>query len=128
MGDAGHAHGGLVLGSLGRLVVADQLPDDDPQKEIITTFIDDYTAEFGAGPSTFSGHAYDGWQLAVDALRAEGTDPQAIREHLEGITDFTGISGTFTMTPEDHSGLTKEALVLVTVEDGQWQLVPDQAD
>ncbi|MCZ2839314.1 ABC transporter substrate-binding protein [Modestobacter sp. VKM Ac-2985] len=124
---SGEAAAGMVA-PLGRLVVAEQLPDDDPQKEIITEFIDAYTAEFGAGPSTFSGHAYDGWQLAVDALREVGTDPQAIREHLEGVTDFTGISGTFTMTPEDHSGLTKEALVLVTVEDGQWQLVPDQAD
>lgn len=124
---AGDAAEGMVA-PLGRLVVADQLPDDDPQKEIITTFIDDYTAEFGAGPSTFSGHAYDAWQLAVDALREEGTDPQAIRDHLEGVTDFTGISGIFTMTPEDHAGLPKEALALVTVEGGQWKLVPDQGD
>jgi branched-chain amino acid transport system substrate-binding protein len=122
---AGDAAAGLIA-PLGRLVVADQLPADDPQKEIITTFIDDYTAEYGEGPSTFSGHAYDGWQLAVDALREVGTDPQAIRDHLEGIEDFVGISGTFTMTPEDHSGLTKEALVLVTVEGGNWQLLPDQ--
>ncbi|WP_164701050.1 ABC transporter substrate-binding protein [Modestobacter sp. KNN46-3] len=124
---AGDAAEGMVA-PLGRLVVAEQLPDDDPQKEIITTFIDDYTAEFGAGPSTFSGHAYDAWQLAVDALREEGTDPQAIRDHLESVTDFTGISGVFTMTPEDHAGLSKEALALVTVENGQWQLVPDQGD
>ena len=124
---AGDAAEGMVA-PLGRLVVADQLPDDDPQKEIITTFIDDYTAEYGAGPSTFSGHAYDAWQLAVDALSEEGTDPQAIRDHLESVTDFTGISGVFTMTPEDHAGLSKEALALVTVEDGRWQLVPDQGD
>ena len=37
-----------------------------------------------------------------------------------------GISGTFTMTPEDHSGLSKDALVLVTVQDGEWTLLPDQ--
>ncbi|MCZ2805447.1 ABC transporter substrate-binding protein [Modestobacter sp. VKM Ac-2983] len=124
---AGEAAEGMVA-PLGRLVVAEQLPEDDPQKEIITSFIEDYTAEYGAGPSTFSGHAYDGWQLAIDALREEGTDPQAIRDHLESITDFTGISGVFTMTPEDHAGLSKEALALVTVENGQWQLVPDQGD
>ena len=124
---AGDAAEGMVA-PLGRLVVADQLPADDPQKEIITSFIEDYTAEYGAGPSTFSGHAYDAWQLAVDALREEGTDPQAIRDHLESVTDFTGISGVFTMTPEDHAGLPKEALALVTVEDGQWKLVPDQGD
>ena len=122
---AGDAAAGMVA-PLGRLVVADQLPADDPQKEIITAFVEDYTAEYGQGPSTFSGHAYDAWQLAVDAISEVGTDPQAVRDHLENVTDFTGISGTFTMTPEDHSGLSKEALVLVTVENGQWQLNPDQ--
>ncbi len=122
---AGDAANGLVA-PLGRLVVADQLPADDPQKEVITAFIEDYTAKYDEGPSTFAGHAYDGWQLAVDALREAGTDPQALRDHLEGVTDFVGISGTFTMTPEDHSGLTKEALVLVGVQDGAWTLLPDQ--
>jgi branched-chain amino acid transport system substrate-binding protein len=122
---AGESANGLVA-PLGRLVVADQLPEDDPQREVITSFVEAYTAEYGEGPSTFAGHAYDGWQLAVDALREVGTDPQALRDHLEGVEDFVGISGTFTMTPEDHSGLSKDALVLVTVENGEWTLLPDQ--
>jgi branched-chain amino acid transport system substrate-binding protein len=122
---AGDAANGLVA-PLGRLVVADQLPEDDPQREVIASFIDDYTAEYDEGPSTFAGHAYDGWQLAVEALREVGTDKQALRDHLESVEDFVGISGTFTMSPEDHSGLTKEALVLVTIENGDWTLLPDQ--
>jgi branched-chain amino acid transport system substrate-binding protein len=107
-------------------VVADQLPADDPQREVITSFVEDYTAEYSEGPSTFAGHAYDGWMLAIDALREVGTDPKAVRDHLEGVTGFVGISGTFTMTPDDHSGLTKEALVLVGVQGGEWTLLPDQ--
>jgi branched-chain amino acid transport system substrate-binding protein len=123
---AGAQADGLVA-PLGRLVVADQLPDDDPQKEVIEQFIADYTQKFGMGPSTFSGHAYDGWKLAVDALEEVGTDPQAIRDHLEQVEDFVGISGIFTMTPEDHSGLQAEALQLVTVENGEWKRLDDQA-
>ena len=122
---AGPAADGLVA-PLGRLLVAEQLPDDDPQKEAITTFIADYTEKFGSGPSTFSGHAYDAWMLAIDALKEVGTDKQAIRDHLEEVTDFVGISGVFTMTPEDHSGLTADALKLVTVEGGEWKLLPEQ--
>jgi branched-chain amino acid transport system substrate-binding protein len=122
---AAESANGLVA-PLGRLVVADQLPEDDPQREVINTFIDDYTAEYGEGPSTFAGHAYDGWQLAVDALREVGTDPQALRDQLESVDGFVGISGVFTMTEEDHSGLTKDALVLVTVQNGEWTLLPDQ--
>lgn len=116
---------GLVA-PLGRLVVAEQLPDDDPQKEIITQFIADYEEKYDEGPSTFSGHAYDAWVLAMDAFREVGTDKQAVRDHLEQVEEFVGISGTFTMTAEDHSGLSKEALVLVTVENSEWKLLPDQ--
>ncbi len=124
---AGQQADGLIA-PLGRLVVADQLPDDDPQKEVIEQFVADYTEEYGMGPSTFSGHAYDGWQLAVDALKEVGTDPQQVRDHLEQVSDFIGISGVFTMTPEDHSGLQAEALQLVTVEGGEWKRLDDQAN
>lgn len=124
---AGESANGLIA-PLGRLVVADQLPDEDPQKEVITEFIEDYTEKYDMGPSTFSGHAYDGWMLAIEALEAEGTDKAAVRDHLEQVTDFVGISGIFTMTPQDHSGLSSEALQLVTVEDGSWTLLPDQVD
>lgn len=112
-----------LIAPLGRLVVADQLPEDDPQREVITQFIADYEEEYGESPSTFAGHAYDGWMIAVDAISAVGTDPAALRDHIEGVSDYVGISGVFTMTPEDHSGLSKEALVLVTVEDGEFTLL-----
>lgn len=116
---------GLVA-PLGRLVVADQLPDDDPQKEVIAQFIADYTEEYDEGPSTFSGHAYDGWMLAMQAFREVGTDKAAVRDHLE-TAEFVGISGTFEMTPEDHSGLAAEDLVLVTVEGGEFALLDQSA-
>ncbi|MCO1660181.1 ABC transporter substrate-binding protein [Pseudonocardia humida] len=119
---AAEAADGLVA-PLGRLVVADQLPEDDPQKKVITDFVAAYRAEYDAAPSTFAGHAYDGFQLAVDALRNAGTEPDAIRQHLEGVDDFVGVSGTFTMSPDDHSGLTADDLVLVTVANKQFQLV-----
>ena len=122
---AGDSADGLVA-PLGRLVVADQLPEDDPQRKVITEFIDDYNAEYGQGPSTFAGHAYDAFQLAIDAVAEVGTDKAKVRDHLEKVDGFVGISGMFTMTPEDHSGLSKDALVLVTVEGEKWKLLPEQ--
>ena len=119
---AGTAGDGLVA-PLGRLVVADQLPDGDPQKTVLTKFVTDYETAYGERPSTFAGHAYDAFQLAVDAFKAVGTDKQQVRDHLEQVKDLVGISGVFTMTPTDHSGLSKEALVLVTISAGEWRLV-----
>ena len=110
---------------IGRLLVADELPDDDPQKEVITQFVEDYTAEYGAPPSTFAGHAWDAFNLAVDAVEQAGTEPEAIRDYLES-AELTGISGTFQMSPEDHSGLSSDALVMVTIEEQDWTLAPDQ--
>ncbi|MFW6090311.1 MAG: ABC transporter substrate-binding protein [Actinomycetota bacterium] len=112
-----------VIAPLGRLLVADQLPDDDPQKEVISQFVADFEEEYGESPSTFAGHAYDGFMIAVNALQEVGTDPNELRDAIEGVSDWPGISGVFTMTPEDHSGLSKDALVMVTVENGTWQLV-----
>ncbi|MDP9443681.1 MAG: ABC transporter substrate-binding protein [Actinomycetota bacterium] len=122
---AGDSADGL-LAPLGRLLVVEQLPDEDPQKQVILEFVDAYQAEYGEPPSTFAGHAYDAFQLAINAFAEVGTDKAAVRDHLENVEGFVGISGIFTMSPEDHSGLSREALVLVTVEDGDWKLAPEQ--
>lgn len=124
---AGESADGL-LAPLGRLLVADQLPADDPQREVISTFIKDYETAYNESPSTFAGHAYDGFTIAVNALEEAGTDPNKLRDAIEGVEDWPGVSGVFTMTPEDHSGLSKSALVMVTVQDGTWKLVPDSAE
>lgn len=107
---------------LGRMLVADQLADDDPQKEVVTQFIADYEQTYDKSPSTFAGHAYDGFWIAVNAIDEVGTEPEALRDQIEGLSDWPGISGVFSMTPEDHSGLSKEALVMVEIEAGQWKV------
>jgi branched-chain amino acid transport system substrate-binding protein len=109
--------------ALGRMLVADQLAADDPQKEVVTTFIKDYKAKYNQNPSTFAGHAYDGFMIAVESLKKAGTDPNKLRDAIEATADWPGISGVFSMTPEDHSGLTKEALVMVTVDAGKWKVI-----
>ncbi|CAN5794302.1 ABC transporter substrate-binding protein [soil metagenome] len=123
--DEAGANADGVLAPLGRMLVADQLDDDDPQKEVVTQFIADYEEEYDKAPSTFAGHAYDGFTIAVDAIEEVGTDPEALRDEIESLSDWAGISGVFTMTPEDHSGLTKEALVMVEIQDGDWQLAEE---
>jgi branched-chain amino acid transport system substrate-binding protein len=116
---AGDSANGL-LAALGRMLVADQLPENDPQKPVVTKFISDYKAAYNQNPSTFAGHAYDGFMIAVEALKQAGTDKAKVRDALEGISDWPGISGVFTMTKEDHSGLTKDALVMVEIKDKTW--------
>jgi branched-chain amino acid transport system substrate-binding protein len=115
-----------VLAPLGRMLVADQLPDTDPQKKVIKEFLANFQKTYpGDAPSTFAGHAYDAFQLAKAAFDEVGTDKQKVRDHLEKVQGFAGISGVFTMSPQDHSGLDKHALAIVTVENGAWKLVDE---
>ncbi|GAA1034393.1 ABC transporter substrate-binding protein [Virgisporangium ochraceum] len=120
---AGPAADGLVA-PVGRLVVADQLPANDPQKQVLTTFVSDYRAAYNENPSTFAGHAWDAFQLAVDAFKAVGTDKQKVRDKLEQVSGFVGITGVYRMSAKDHSGLGKDALVMVTVQGSKWALAP----
>lgn len=121
---AGEAANGALV-TVGRIQVADQLPQDDPQAEVITQFVKDYQeASDGERPSPFAGYSYDAFQLATSAIAEVGTgDSQAICDHLENVEGHVGVSGVFNMTPEDHSGLGPEAIVVATVENGEFQVV-----
>ncbi len=64
--------------------------------------------------------------MAFSALQAVGPDPAAIRDYLEGIQNFAGISGIFNLSSEDHNGIGKESLVLVQIQDGTWVYIPPE--
>jgi len=121
--DAAGASANGLRAALGKMLVADQLAGNDPQKPVVTKFISDYKAKYGQNPSTFAGHAYDGFTIAIASLKKAGTDPNKLRDAIESTSNSPGVSGVFTMTPTDHSGLTKEALVMVTVENGKWKVL-----
>ena len=46
----------------------------------------------------------------------------AIRDELEKIKEFVGISGIFNMSVRDHNGLDKRAVTMYEIVNGQWQL------
>jgi len=119
---AGDAAEGVRLPAAA-LVVAEQLPDADPQKPILLAYKNKYEAKHGP-VSTFGGHAYDGLMIAVAAIeRAGGTDRAKIRDQIENTKGFIGTAGVFNMTPQDHMGLTLDAFKLVEIRNGDWKIV-----
>ncbi len=116
---------GIILPA-GRLIVADQLPDTDPQKKLLLNYINEYKAKYGTEPSTFGGHAYDALHLLFEAIRrAKSTDADKIVSALETIKNFPGTGGIYNLSPQDHEGLSKDAFVLVKIHDGNWELVKE---
>ena len=119
---AGDAAEGIYLPS-GKVIVADVLPDSDPQKKWLMSFVKEYQKIYKAEGDHFGGHAWDAMMLLKGALEKGDDTPAAVAANLEKIRGFHGIGGSFTYTPVDHAGLTKDAFVLVEVKNKDWVLV-----
>jgi branched-chain amino acid transport system substrate-binding protein len=106
------------------LLVADTLPDDDPQKKVVTGYKQEYEARYKQEVSTFGGHAYDGLMLAVEAIKRAGTTDKAkVRDALESIRGYVGTGGVVNMSAQDHMGLDLSAFRMLEVRKGDWALV-----
>lgn len=106
------------------LLVADALPDDDPQKSVVVSYNETYRNLYKSDPSTFGGYAYDALALIVDAMkRADSTDKAKVRDALEQTQGFVGATGVFNMSPTDHMGLDLTAFRMAEVRDGTWKLL-----
>jgi branched-chain amino acid transport system substrate-binding protein len=117
---AGGAAEGVIC-PLGRLVVAEKVKDGDPQKAILMKYKTDYEKQFKAAVSTFGGHAYDAVNMLIAALKAVGPNKAKIRDFLETkIKNWPGTGGIFNMSPTDHTGLDKNAFVMIVVKNGDW--------
>jgi branched-chain amino acid transport system substrate-binding protein len=108
-----------------KLMVADELPDSDPQKPIIQEFIKlykekGYDKQFPI--NTHSGYAWDAIMIVADAIKKVGTDAKALRAEIEATKNYVGISGTYNITAEDHNGLDVNSMVMVQVKNGKFVL------
>jgi branched-chain amino acid transport system substrate-binding protein len=117
---AGPASNG-VLFPAGKLLVAEQLPDGDPQKPVLLAYAKEFEAKHGQR-NTFGGHAWDAVHLTVRAMEQGGTDRARVRAAFENIRNFVGITGVFDFSPQDHNGLDRRAAVMIEIVDGQWRL------
>ncbi|MBN2373150.1 ABC transporter substrate-binding protein [bacterium] len=109
-----------VLAPIGRLLVAERLPDYHYQKKLLMDYKNEYMEKFGAEASTFGGHAYDSMYMVIEALKAVGPDRAKIRDYLENMKGFVGTAGLFNFSPLDHNGLTKESFEMLKVKDGMF--------
>jgi branched-chain amino acid transport system substrate-binding protein len=120
---AGRSSEGVMLPA-GHIIVADQLADDHPQKDVLLEYIGAYEERYGRGPSAFGGYAWDAAHLVFRAMEMGGSaDPESIRDNLEMIDGYVGASGIFNFSPTDHNGLTKDAFVMVEIENGDWTII-----
>jgi branched-chain amino acid transport system substrate-binding protein len=146
---AGSSANGVIF-PCGKLPIVDSLPASDPQKDLLTTYRDEFNERFGNGTAnTFGGHAYDALSIVRAALEnAVDETPKdinssddtlqtvrgKIRDYVEtkinstGYPDtggFPGTGGIFNMSADNHNGLAMSCLVMVKIVDGKWTLVTE---
>lgn len=106
------------------LLIADQLTEDDPQYEVVTSYLSAYRDAYGEDPSTFGGYAHDALLLMTDAMkRAGGADPEAVRDALEATEGLVGTTGIYNMSAEDHLGLDPSDFRMLEITDGGWSSI-----
>ncbi|MCR4309716.1 MAG: ABC transporter substrate-binding protein [Deltaproteobacteria bacterium] len=110
-----------VLFPCGRLLVADVLPKNHPQKALLVKYTKDYESRYKEQASTFGGHAYDAYIILLKAIdQAKSTDTEAVRTAIENLKGFVGTAGIFNFSPTDHNGLNVDAFEMLTVKKGKF--------
>jgi len=115
------------------VIIAEDVPADDPQKEVFMGFKSAYEEYTGEPVSTFGGHGWDALYWVVEALETlpEGLSlaeqRSAIRDYIEtNIVDWPGTAGIFTLSPEDHAGLDYTSFTWFIVEDQKFVPFPQE--
>ncbi|MCL5282571.1 MAG: ABC transporter substrate-binding protein [Planctomycetes bacterium] len=116
----GEATNGTIF-PCGRLLVADALPADNPQKKLLVDYKSSYETRYKEDASTFGGHAYDALLLLTEAIKKAGsTDTDKVRDALENLKGVVGTGGIFNLSAADHNGLDQNAFEILTVVDGKF--------
>lgn len=117
---------------VGPMLVASQLPADNPVKKSAQEYVSKYEAAYGAGTvSSFGGHAWDAAMLLNNAVPVALKKAQpgtrefraALREALENAKNVAASHGVYNMSSSDHLGLDQRARVIVRIENGTWKLI-----
>jgi branched-chain amino acid transport system substrate-binding protein len=116
----GEAANGTIF-PCGRLLVANSLPANHPQKAVLTEYKKDYESKYKEDASTFGGHAYDAMLVLTEAIKKAGSvDKKAVRDAIENLKGVVGTAGVFSFSAQDHNGLDLNAFEMLTVKDGKF--------
>jgi len=116
----------------GPVLVAAQLPADNPIKKEALEYVSRYEAAHGKGSATtFGAHSWDAMKLLSAAIpealkkAKPGTKEfrKALRDALEGAKNVVGAHGVYNMSAQDHVGFDQRSRVMVKIENGAWKLV-----
>jgi len=112
-------------------VVARQLPDSHPVKQVAVAFADKYEAQYGPDTLTqFAGDAYGAWFVLDSAVRRAletgakpGTEAfrTAVRDAMANTKELVVPNGVLNITAENHQGFDDRSRVMGEIKDGKFR-------
>jgi branched-chain amino acid transport system substrate-binding protein len=128
--DAGSAAEGAYIVGSRLLIDPAHLLTGDATDDAIRNYLALWSRIATGTPSTFGGHARDALEailLVSDSAvlqRSPTARRLALRNRLETLRDFHGVTGTFSFSSCDHAGLTPNAFELYRIEGGRFAIQP----
>ena len=115
----------------GPVIVAEQLPADNPTKKMGQDFRAVFQKVNGT-PTTdaFSAYSFDAWMVFADAAARAKGEPGTpdfrvqLRDAIFSTKEVVGTHGVYSFKPGDLHGVDARARVIVKLENGQWKLAP----
>jgi len=114
------------------LLVAEQLPQNDPIRPVAMSYVERYEGKYGPGTrAVFGGTAWDALILIEKALPQALQKGQpgtaefrtALRDALETSKEVVLAQGVYSLSPTDHNGADQRSQVLVEIRDGAWRYI-----
>ena len=103
------------------VIVANALPDSNPQKAVSLDFIKVYREAYKEPVSIFAALAFDAFNIATGAMkRAGSTDKAKVRDEIEKTKGYVGLNGIYTMSATDHMGLGLDSLIMTEIRNNTW--------
>ncbi|GAB3767304.1 ABC transporter substrate-binding protein [Ramlibacter monticola] len=121
-----------LLAPTGPVIVAEQLPANNPVRKVALDYRAAYEKANGAAPTdAFSAYSFDAWLLFESAAqralasKAEPGSPQfrvALRDAIVSTRELVGTHGVYNFKPDNRYGSDERSRVIVKLEKGQWKL------
>ena len=101
-----------------------ELPQAHPFRKNASEFMKLWVGKYGDRDPTWGMLGWDAVSVAVAALKKAGTgDGQKLRDAIESLQNFQGITTTYTFSKENHFGPSKNPYLVVQILDGKMKFL-----
>lgn len=109
-----------VLIPTGKIMAVDNLPSDDPCRDVIVRFNSLHLMHTGEKADYHAAEVADAFQIVTRALKTGASTPVEIKEAVEGLS-FTGLQGIYRFSKADHHGTEIRDVVILEYRCGELQ-------